>query len=70
MSNEFNEWLEDRIVEVIFDSGAIDRIEEISNPSFNKTSVYGWKNGQKVFLKVWFDDELEGWKIERMETNK
>lgn len=70
MSNEFKEWLEDRITEVVFDSGAMDRIEEISNPSFNKTSVHGWKNGQKVLLEVWFDDELEGWKIERMELNK
>ena len=70
MSNEFKEWLEDRITEVVLDSGAMDRIEEISNPSFNKTDVHGWKNGQKVLLKVWFDDELEGWKIERMELNK
>ena len=70
MSSEFKEWLEDRITEVVLDSGAMDRIEEISNPSFNKTSVHGWKDEQKVLLEVWFDDELEEWKIKRREIDK
>ena len=70
MSNEFKDWLEDEIGEVVLESGAMDRIEEIPNPSFIKTYVHGWKNGQKVLLEVWFDDELEEWKMEHRETNK
>ena len=70
MSNEFKDWLENRIGEVVLESGAMDKIEEISNPSFMKTYVHGWKNGQKVLLEVWFDDDLEEWMIEHRELDK
>ena len=70
MSDEFKDWLGNRIDEVILTSGVMDKIEEIPNPSYNKTYVHGWKNGQKVLLEVWFDDELEEWRIEHRETDK
>ena len=70
MSNEFKDWLENTIDEVVLTSGMIDKIEKISNPSFTKTYVHGWKNGQKVLLEIWFDDELEEWRIEHRELDK
>ena len=69
MSNEFKDYLLDIISDVVLDSGMMDKIEEIPNPSYNKTYVRGQKNGQKVLLEVWFDDELEEWKIEHRESN-
>lgn len=70
MSNEYKDWLENRISEVVLGSGAMDKIEEIPNPSFMKTYVHGWKNGQKVLLEVWFDDDLEEWMIEHRELDR
>ena len=35
MSNEFKDWLEDRIGDVVLNSGAMDRIEDIPNPSYS-----------------------------------
>ena len=69
MSNEFKDYLLNTISNLVLDSGVMDRIEEIPNPSYNKTYVRGWKNGQKVLLEVWFDDELEEWKIEHRELD-
>lgn len=69
MSNEFKDWLEDRIGDVVLNSGAMDRIEDIPNPSYSKTYVHGWKNGQKVLLQVWFDDDIGEWQIEHRESN-
>jgi hypothetical protein len=70
MSNEFKDYLWDTISDLVLNSGVMDKIEEIPNPSYNKTYVHGWKNGQKVLLEVWFDDELEEWKIEHRELDK
>ncbi len=68
MSNAFRDYIYDKIYEVVLKSGAIDKIEEILNPSYEKTYVHGWKNGQKVLLEIWFDDELLEWRIEHREN--
>lgn len=70
MSNEFKDYLLDTISDVVLDSGMMNKIEEIPIPSYSKTYVYGWKNGQRVLLEVWFDDELEEWRIEHRELDK
>ena len=70
MSNEFKDYLWNTISDVVLNSGIMDKIEEIPNPSYSKTYVYGWKNGQRVLLQVWFDDELEEWRMEHRETDK
>ena len=71
MSNEFKDWLYDTLYEVVIDSGAVDRIEEIGSTAYSiRNYVYGWKNGQRVTLMVWFDDEVGEWKIEHRETDK
>lgn len=70
MSNEFKDWLEDRICEIILESGAMDKIEKISNISLMKAYVHGWKNGQKVSIEIWFDDDVKEWEMEHRETDK
>lgn len=70
MSNEAKDYLWDIIEYIVLKSGVMDEIEEIPKPSYSKTYVHGWKNGQKVLLEVWFDDELGEWQIEHRETDK
>lgn len=71
MSNEFKDWLEDRIGDIVLESGAVDKIEEICSASYSiRNYVHGWKNEQKVVLMVWFDDDLGEWRIEHRETDK
>ena len=70
MSNEFKDWLEDKIYEIVLESGIMDKIEKISNVSLTKAYVHGWKKGQKVSIEVWFDDDVEEWEMEHRETNK
>lgn len=64
MSNEMKDYLYDKISEVVLDSGRIDKIEEICSAAYSaRNYVHGWKDGHKVILIVWFDDD-EGWKLE------
>lgn len=71
MSNEFKDYLYDTICDVVLDSGAMDEIEQIHGISYSiRNYVYGRKNGQKVILMVWFDDETGEWRIEHRETDK
>lgn len=70
MSNALRDYIYDEIYEVVLKSSMMDKIEEIPSPSYNKTYVHGQKNGQKVLLEVWFDDELCEWVIEHRETDK
>ena len=70
MSNEMKDYLYDKVYEAVLDSGAMDKIEEICSASYiTRNYVYGRKNGQKVSLIVWFDDNIGEWKIEYRETN-
>ena len=53
MSNEYKEWINDKVAEILFDANAIDKIEEICmSPYIARRYVHGWKNGQRVAL--WF----------------
>ena len=66
MSNELKDYLYDTICDVVLDSGAIDQIDEICSASYSiRNYVHGRKNGQKVVLIVWFDDDTDEWRIER-----
>ena len=68
MSNEYKDWIEDRVCEVLLDAYQIDRVEEIiPSPIKDIYYVHGWKNGEKVAFAVWFDDMLCEWKYERRE---
>lgn len=69
MSNEMKDYLYDKIGEIVLDSGTMDKIEEIYPASyFSHNYVHGWKNGQRVMLEVWFDDDTGDWEIEHRES--
>lgn len=68
MSNEFKDYLYDIISEAALESGLIDNVEEVCSASYiSRNYVHGWKDGHKIILIVWFDDE-EGWKVEEYNT--
>ena len=71
MSNECHDYLYDKICEIVLDSGAMDQIEKVCPISYSiRNYVHGWKNGQRVYLIVWFDDQYGEWKIEHRELDK
>lgn len=70
MSNEMKDYLYDTICDVVLDSGAMDQIDEVCSASYSiRNYVHGSKNGQKVVLIVWFDNDLGEWRIEHRESN-
>ena len=70
MSNEYKEWINDKVCDTLFDANAIDRIEEICmTPYSTRRYVHGWKNGQKVVFMVWLDD-TGAWVFEHREIKK
>lgn len=70
MSNEYKEWIDDKVADTLFDANVIDRIEEIcSTPYSERKYVHGWKNGQKVAFMVWLDNEGD-WIFEHREIEK
>ena len=62
MSNEYKDWLYDRITDVVLDRGLADRVTG-ADPPF----VEGLKNGDPVRFEVWFDSDLCEWRCERRE---
>lgn len=70
MSNEMKDYLYDTICDIVLDSGAMDQIDEVCSASYSiRNYVHGSKNGQKVVLIVWFDNDLGEWRIEHRESN-
>ncbi len=65
MSNEYKDWLLDKIQEIVLDRGLANRTLNTSDTRF----VDGIRNGQRVRYEVWFDDELCEWRVEHRETN-
>ena len=65
MSNEYKEYLLDKVQELVLDYGAMDTIDEIK-PTYclERKYVYGQKNGQKVVVLVYLDDNTGDWVIE------
>lgn len=70
MSNEVKDYLYDKICEVVLDSGAMDEVKRVRSISYSiRNYVYGRKNGQKVVLVVWCDDDTGEWRIEHREMD-
>ena len=65
MSNEYKDWLQDKIAEIILDRGLADKITHITT-----RIVDGIKNEQPVRYEVWFDMEQYEWMIEHRELDK
>lgn len=68
MSNEYKDWLQDKMIEVLIDACVIDRAESIT-PHWRSHSydVIGYKNEEKVKFEVWFSDWTGEWEYERRE---
>lgn len=70
MSNEYKDWIDDKVCDTLFDAGVIDNIDEIcSTPYSVRKYVYGRKNGQRVAFVVWMNDDGE-WNFEYRELEK
>ena len=70
MSNEYKEWLNDKVIEILFDANVIDKIDKIlPTPIYAIKYVHGWKNNEQVAFAVWYDEIGEEWRFERRELN-
>ena len=70
MSNEYKDWLHDKVQEVLLDAEVIDLVAMVTkSPIIGRRYVAGYKNGQKVAFAVWFDERENEWKYERRELN-
>ena len=65
MSNEYKDWLQDKIAEIVLDRGLADKIIHTTT-----RIVDGIKNNQPVRYEVWFDTEQYEWMIEHRELDK
>lgn len=64
MSNEYKDWLLDKVQDVVLERGLADETLNTSTTKF----VNGLKDGQPVRFEVWFDEELCEWRVERREN--
>ena len=65
MSNEYKDWLQDKIVEIVLYRGLADKITHATT-----RIVDGIKNEQPVRYEVWFDTEQYEWMVEHRELDK
>ena len=65
MSNEINDWLWDKLAEILIEANVIDKaIQTIVWLGDFAGVVHGIKNGIHVTYRVWFDDDEEKWLYE------
>ena len=70
MSNEYKDWLRDRVCDVLLDAGLIDTIREVcDSPIGEHKCVYGWKDCKQGAFAIWFNHIEKEWQYERRETN-
>ena len=70
MSNEYKDWLDDRVADVLLMADLVDRVTEVCNsPIDGHKCVYGLKNGSKVAFAVWWDSIEKEWRYEHRELN-
>ena len=68
MSNEYKDWLYDKVQDVVLEVGVVDKVIKVRPCQlYDAHIVEGLKNGQKVKFEVWFDSVQEEWKYERRE---
>lgn len=66
MSNEYKEWLSDRIIDVAFENKLIDDVDYFTRNQDGKYNVFGFKNGTHVAYKIWWNSIEEEWQYERV----
>ena len=70
MSNEYKEWLHDKMADVIFENHLLDEINNYWNTDIPDCSIVeGYFNGKRTCYRVWLDDNGE-WRFEQKEMNK
>lgn len=66
--SEYQEWINDKVQEVLYNAGVVDTVTEVwFTPIHGMRYVVGIKNHDKVAFAVWFDTDYEEWKFERRE---
>lgn len=70
MSNEYKDWIWDKLQDVVLEAGVIDKILQVIPYDNIYGVVHGIKDGYHVQYNVWFDDDEGKWAFERMEGNK
>ncbi len=66
--NEYQEWVNDKVQEVLYNAGVVDTIIDVCFTQIRGMRlVIGIKNHDKVAFAVWFDTDYEEWKFERRE---
>ena len=72
MSNEYKDWLWDRIWDLALERGIVDRIHKMepadSSYGIIPRFLYGVKNNQLVKFEI-LKDEIEGYRFEYREFN-
>ena len=70
MSNEYKDWLNDRMKEVVIEAGIMDKTTGVEfSPIGSHRIIYGIKNGEAVAFAVWWDSIEKEWRYERRELN-
>ena len=65
MSNEYKDWLYDKVVDTLFNAEVIDRITNVEPHWHNHSYVVdGFKNEKPVRFEVWFSNWEAKWKFE------
>ena len=65
MSNEYKEWVIDKICDVIFENHLMDEIDEVYNSTYKIADklVEGKLEGKRKVYHIWLDDD-GNWKYE------
>ena len=72
MSNEYKDWLWDRVQEVVLERGLVDKITHVEpeDPAEGAPHhIWGLKNGEKVKYYIHYDPDM-GWLCEHRELDK
>ena len=64
MSNEYKDWLDERVQEILLDNKLIDKSIMV-NRLLSAREVIGLKDGNIVKYKIWFDEIANQYQYER-----
>ena len=67
MSNEYKEWLSDRVIDIAFENKLIDNIDYFTRSQDGKYNVFGFKNGIHVAYNIWWNHIEEEWQYKRVD---
>ena len=68
MSNEYKDWLQDHVQDIVLERGLVDKIIHIEPQEGNPEYIWGLKNGEQVKYYIHYDPDM-GWLCEHRELN-